>query len=166
MLSRVKICNCSVHDFDDYYKLKCSYSDMYWNGFTQEPDREMLFKIFEERIKYENKPYVEAKRIKGIYIEEHLIGYVQSTFCKNEIEIGISILDLYQDKGLGSEVLSVIAKEYKEYEQIVFARIRDDNPRSRRVFEKNGFKAMPEYEEIYYPNVNSNIKLRRYELVK
>lgn len=165
MLEKVRICRCNADDFYKYYELKCTYSDMYWNGFSQLPDKEKLHEVFQERISPEQNN--GKKLIRGIFINENdFIGYIQSTFSKNEIEIGISIKDTFQNKGYGSLALSIISDEYKEYEEIVFARIRDDNPRSGRAFEKNGFIPTDDYEEIFYPYVNSKIKLRRYVLEK
>lgn len=157
--------NAKEEDFPYYFDLKSEKSDMYWMGFEKAPDREKLFRIFKGRMKTEN-PQIGEKRIKIIVSDEVPAGYVQCTFNEEEIELGIGISEKNQNCGIGTAALKLILQDYENDKRIIFARIRDDNLASQKIFQKNGFKPTEIVEELFYPYVNKVIPVRKYIYIK
>lgn len=153
--------NAKEEDFQYYFDLKCEKSDIYWMGFEKAPDRDKLFNIFRDRVKIET-PEIGEKRIKVIISDELVVGYVQYTFNEKEIELGIGISEKNQNCGIGTIALKLILQDCRNDKRIIFARVRDDNLASQKIFEKNGFRPTEIIEKVFYPNVNKVINLRKY----
>ena len=90
------------------------------------------------------------------------VGFAMLSLTEDGIEIGISLLQRYQGLGYGTEIISEITSlAIGEYEQTLFARIRDDNTASQRIFLKNGFKRTEQFEMREYPEVGY-VPFRKY----
>jgi len=113
-------------------------------------DYEFLFKLLQDRkpnVSISHKKmstysqhieFIESKPYEKWYIvllDEKNIG---STYLSKNDEIGISLIEEMQGKGMGSRILELIIE--KNPRNRYLANINPNNSRSVRFFEKNGFK--------------------------
>ena len=113
-------------------------------------DYEFLFKLLQDRkpnvsISHKKMPtylqhveFIESKPYEKWYIvllDEKNIG---STYLSKNDEIGISLIEEMQGKGMGSRILELIIE--KNPRNRYLANINPNNSRSVRFFEKNGVK--------------------------
>ena len=113
-------------------------------------DYEFLFKLLQDRkpnVSISHKKmstysqhveFIESKPYEKWYIvllDEKNIG---STYLSKNDEIGISLIEEMQGKGMGSRILELIIEKYPRNRYL--ANINPNNSRSVRFFEKNGFK--------------------------
>ena len=132
-------------------------------GHTSPPDYQMIRGVFSERLA--PKTLIEVGD-KVIYMAKDAngdtVGFAMLSLTEDGIEIGISLLQRYQGLGYGTEIISEITSlAIGEYEQTLFARIRDDNTASQRIFLKNGFKRTEQFEMREYPEVGY-VPFRKY----
>lgn len=163
MQEMAKLRLATASDFNAYYKIKCGYSDIYWNGFDAAPDRVGLYAAFEKRLR--NTPDVTGSKV--IYMIEAddgtACGYIMFTYNAADVELGFSILEKYQGRGYGTFAVQESLKLLQN--QTVFARVRPDNMPSQKCFEKSGFTlAYRETEAKYYPLDGRNYCYNRFEL--
>lgn len=152
----------TADDYEEYYKIKCGYSDIYWNGFDKKPDYNGLKKAYLNRLV--NNPNEIGSKVIYIIVSDDGVscGYIMFTYNENDVEIGFSIQQDYQGKGYGTMAVREALKLLQG--RTVFARIRPDNIPSQRCFEKNGFVfRRQETEEKYYPLDNSTHCYNRFE---
>lgn len=151
----MKIIGASINDFEDYYRIRCEPSDIYWMGHTSPPDYQMIRSVFSERL----APKTLLKEgDKVIYMardaNDDTVGFAMLSLTEDGIEIGISLMQKYQGLGYGTEIISeIVSLATVEYKHTLFARIRDDNTASQRIFMKNGFKRTEQFEMKEYPTV-------------
>ena len=113
-------------------------------------DYEFLFKLLQDRkpnvsISHKKMPtylqhveFIESKPYEKWYIvllDEKNIG---STYLSKNDEIGISLIEEMQGKGMGGRILELIIE--KNPRNRYLANINPNNSSSVRFFEKNGFK--------------------------
>lgn len=159
-MGRIRI--ATLEDYEVYYKIKCGYSDIYWNGFEKAPDKEGLKKSFESRL--ENTPNILGSKVLFMIENDEGIpcGYIMFTYNETDVELGFSILEKYQGHGYGTMAVAEALKLLRG--RLVFARIRPDNIPSQRCFEKNGFQfSYQETETRFYPLDGSYHCYNRFE---
>ena len=162
-MSRIKLIGASLDDFEDYYHIRCEPSDIYWMGHTSPPDYQMIYGVFSKRLA--PKTLTEEGE-KVIYMAKDAngdtVGFAMLSLTDDGIEIGISLLQKYQGLGYGTEIISeIVSLAIGKYEHTLFARIRDDNTASQRVFMKNGFKRTEQFEMKEYPKAGC-VPFRKY----
>ncbi len=167
-MTKIRLVPAVAADFEGYFDIKCGDGEIFWMGFAGKPDREVLKNCFMSRLGGLENADGGDKRI---YIvkpedgEDDVLGYIQFTIGENELEIGISISEKAQGKGVGKAAVKAAAEVLSGVRQNVFARIRDDNIRSQKCFLDNGFVRTEKYETVDFPR-SGPIKFRRYELIK
>lgn len=167
-MTEIRFVPASEKDFDGYYDIKCGDGDIFWMGFAGKPDKENLRKCFMGRLgglengDGGNKKIYIVKPADG---GDDVWGYIQFTVDGDEIELGISISEKVQGKGIGKAAVKAAVGVLAGVKQNVFARIRDDNVRSQKCFIDNGFVKTEKYEMVDYPR-SGLIKFRRYDLVR
>lgn len=161
----VILAGSAEEDFEDYYKIKCGDSDIYWMGFEGKPDRETLYRCFMSRL---GDSPLEKEGDKRIYMIKSLadgevknVGVIQFTIDPVGLEFGISVGEEHQGKGYGPKGVALAVELAKQYGRTVYARIRDDNYPSQQCFLKNGFVRTEEYEMVNYPRAGEE-KFRKY----
>ena len=162
---RTFIVETTKQDYEEYYRIRCSPADIFWNGYEQKPDYDAFREIFMERIC--TAPFLEAesRRIYLVQNEEGInIGFTQLILHDDCIEIGYSIVEDYQGKGHATEALRQMLTIARKIRKRVIVRIRDDNKASQRVAIKNGFVKTEKFVIKDYPKTGT-VKLRTYELV-
>lgn len=154
-------------DYDLYYTIRCSPSDIYWNGHLGKPDREQFYSVYIARLS--SAPF-EKDGDKILFFimlseeEKHTpIGFVQYIWHADAVEIGYSVIEDYQGKGYATEALGKAVRYAGKYNKPVIVKIRDDNIASQRVAKKNGFCPSEEYIIKNYPKTGLR-KLRTYYL--
>lgn len=161
----VKVIAALAGDYDEYYRIRSSPADIYWNGHLSKPDYENFKKIFLTRI--QNAPFENPGdgKIFLVQIEEKInVGFTQLIRREDCIEIGYSIIEKFQKRGYATEALKLTIPFAQHYLKRVIVCIRDDNTASQRVALKNHFARTDQYVIKNYPNTG-DIKLRTYEYV-
>lgn len=152
----------SIDDFEDYYQIRCEPSDIYWMGHTSAPDYLMIYGVFSERLGPKTLSEVGDK---VIYMakdtNDETIGFTMLSLTDSGIEIGISLSQKKQGMGFGTEMISETLTLALVYDTTIYARIRDDNTASQRIFTKNGFVKTEQYEMKQYPQVGY-VAFRKY----
>jgi RimJ/RimL family protein N-acetyltransferase len=160
----VHLVETAEKDYEEYYKIRSSASDIYWNGYLDKPDYKEFKKVFLARTCKCDFSKADDRRIYLIQNDRKInIGFVQLIWRDNSIEIGYSIIDEYQGNGYATQALKAAIPIAKKYFDDVIVRIRDDNIASQHVAIKCGFSRTEIYIETEYPNVGI-IKLRTYVL--
>lgn len=155
-------------DFEDYYKIRCSPGDIYWNGYTAKPDRESFQNLFLNRLG--NAPFEkpEDRRIYLIQLVDEddadSIGFVQLINRSDGIDIGYTVTEEYQGKGYATQALRLGTEIAKKMDHRIYVQIRDDNIASQCVAKKCGFVETDEYEKNDYPGAGV-VKLRKHRLI-
>ncbi len=140
----IKLAVAKKEDFEDYYKIRCGESDIFWMGFDGPPERDVMEKVFDARSEGASFEKNSDKRIYMVKAKDKNVGFVQFSLTEEGIELGYSILDEEQGKGYGSAALSEAVKLASGIRSWVIAEIRDDNEASKRVIEKAGLKPTEE----------------------
>ena len=166
---RVFLRGTTLEDFEDYYKIRCSPSDVYWNGYSSIPEKESFRTIFMSRLSTASFQEPEDRRLYLICIDdessEDAVGFVQLIFRQNAVELGYSVMDGYQGKGIATKALSLAVKIAETHNERIIVRIRDDNFASQKVALRNGFIPTDSVRIKYYPGHGEEI-LREYMLSK
>lgn len=108
--------------------------------------------VFEEHLKW-IVPVLLGFTNKELFVIQYLkkpVGQVRFDYENEEAEISISVLNNFQGKGIGSKSLKLGIDKIKKKKQVkaLLAEIHKDNPSSKRLFEKMGFKLKTE-EEVW-----------------
>ena len=149
-------------DFEEYYRIRCSPADIYWNGYQSPPDREVFKRLFLERLgdapfeKPEDRRLFLIKNERNVYV-----GFIQLILREDGIDIGYTVVESYQHRGYATNALKEGIQIAREFNDRIYVQIRDDNVASQGVALKCGFIRTDEYEEKNYPEVG-NVKLRKY----
>jgi RimJ/RimL family protein N-acetyltransferase len=159
----VKVIVAQADDYDEYYRIRSSPADIYWNGHLSKPDYESFKKIFLTRI--QNAPFDNPGdgKIFLVQNEEKInVGFTQLIRREDCIEIGYSIIEEFQKRGYATEALKLTIPLAQYYFKKVIVCIRDDNTASQKVAIKNHFTRTDLYVVKNYPNTG-NVKLRTYQ---
>lgn len=161
-MSKIHLTGASSEDFDDYYRIRCEPSDIYWMGHTSAPDYQMIRSVFHERL---GSNALSVAGDKVIYMarneKEETVGFTMLSLTEFGIEIGISLLQRYHGQGFGTQMVEEVLSIAKSLNKPIFACIRDDNYASQRIFIKNGFQRSDHFELREYPKVGT-IPFRKY----
>lgn len=158
----------TVGDYDAYYKIRCSPSDIYWNGYKSKPDKEKFRELFLGRLGNARFEETEDRRLYLIRLicenKYENIGFVQLIKRNDGIDIGYSVIEEYQRHGYATQALKLAVEIVKDFNSPIYVQIRDDNVASVGVAKKCGFSYTDEYIVCDYPVVG-RIKLRKYRLL-
>lgn len=161
-MSRIRLLGATLDDFEDYYRIRCEPSDIFWMGHTSAPDYQMIYGVFSERLGSKTLSVVGDK---VIYMAKdangNTVGFTMLSITDTGIEIGISMFQIFQGCGLGTEIISETLFLALKHGNIVYARIRDDNIASQKIFIKNGFIRTDQFEMKQYPQVGY-VAFRKY----
>lgn len=113
------------------------YNDVSWSAYTSDP------KQLENALK-------NSLKIWTAWEEDLLVGLarVVGDSCTIIYIQDILVLNSYQKKGIGSQLLKIILDEYKDIRQIIL--LTDDTDRSIRFYEKNGFTKVSNYKTVAF----------------
>ena len=163
-MNNIELIEATEKDYDEYYRIRSSPSDIYWNGYNDKPDYSSFRRIFLNRIFPAPFERDQDRRIYLIkYDKKVYVGFVQLIRHVDCIEVGYSIIEEYQNLGYATEALQNMIPIALRYCSKIIVRIRDDNGASQRVAIKNGFIRTNTYVEQAYPIVGY-VKLRTYVL--
>lgn len=162
MTSKIRLIGATIDDFEDYYKIRCEPSDIFWMGHTSPPDYQMIFGVFSERLGTNS---LSKNGDKVIYMAKNAndesVGFLMLSLTNYGIEIGVSLFEKYQGHGFGTRIIKDALFLCQNYNFIIYARIRDDNTASQKIFLKNGFCRTENFEMKKYPKVGY-VALREY----
>lgn len=151
----------TAEDYEDYYLIRCSPADIYWNGYEKEPDKEEFKKLYLKRLSSSPFDNNEDRRLYFINVNSCRIGFVQLIKHSDCVEIGYTIIEAFQKHGYATYALQQAITLAKEFNNTICVRIRDDNYASQKVALKNGFCTTSEYTQKEYPHCGI-VKLRKY----
>lgn len=166
-MEHVSLRETTSDDFEDYYKIRCSPSDIYWNGYTSIPEKESFRLLFNSRLSTAPFRSPEDRRLYLICIDDNdsssSVGFIQLIRRENAVEIGYSVMDEYQGLGIATKALKTAIQIAKAHNLNIIVRIRDDNTASQKVAIKNGFTPTEHFIVKFYPGRGEE-KLRVYAL--
>lgn len=157
----------TAEDYDDYYIIRCSHGDIYWNGYLSAPDKESFRKLFLEHLGDARFELPEDRRLYLIRIRmennDNSVGFLQLIKRKDGIDISYTVTEAYQKHGYATDALRLGIRLAKQFDDCIYVQIRDDNIASQHVARKCNFVRTEEYTEHEYP-MAGRIKLRKYRL--
>ena len=156
----------TADDYEEYYRIRCSPADIFWNGYSSQPDKVSFRTVFLKRLG--NAPFenTEDRRLYLIKIEDGVsVGFLQLIKRKDGIDIGYSVIEEYQRHGYATRALIAGIELAHELDNRIYVQIRDDNIASQGVAMKCGFVRTEEYTFRFYPQVGE-VKLRKYRLIE
>lgn len=151
-----------LEDFDKYYELKIEDSNVFWTGWKNKPDYEVLRKFYFDKVV--NLKTIKDRRIYLAYENNIIVGYVYIDYVdENTFALSPAISANYQGKGYGKKLIKLAIQEglnlgFKNME----AYIREDNIASQKCFENNGAIKTNIYNNVYIENKNEYIKMYKY----
>lgn len=163
MVSNVKLVPCKEEDFDDYFRVKCGESEIFWMGYAGKPKRELMRNCFMSRLGDHNLLDPGDKRIYMIKVDDKNVGMIQFTLSDEGLEFGISIDKEEQGKGYGSAGMKLAVIEAGKYSEHCFAHIRDDNYASQKALMRAGLKRTDKFKMVDFPQTGE-VAYRLYEM--
>lgn len=123
-----------IPDIDSIMNL---YGDVSWTAYTSNPSK--LEQAISNSLKvwtaWDDDLLVGLARVVG---DSSTIIYIQD----------ILVLQAYQKKGIGSQLLKIILDEYKDIRQIIL--LTDDTDKTIKFYEKNGFTKVSKYKSVAF----------------
>ena len=151
-------------DYNDYYNIRSSPADIYWNGYESAPDQEQFRDVFIKRLGNTPLENTEDRRLYLIQLEDKTyVGFVQLIKRQDGIDISYTVTEEYQGKGYATEALKLAISIAMKFTESVYVQIRDDNIASQCVAKKCGFIRTDEYSVHDYPKAGK-VALRKYRL--
>lgn len=113
------------------------YNDVSWSAYTSNP--EQLKNAIKNSLKvwtaWEDDLLIALARVVG---DGYTIIYIQD----------ILVLQAYQRRGIGSKLLEMILKNYKDVRQIIL--LTDDSDKTISFYEKNGLTPVGKYNSVAF----------------
>lgn len=113
------------------------YNDVSWSAYTS--NLEQLKNAIKNSLKvwtaWEDDLLIALARVVG---DGYTIIYIQD----------ILVLQAYQRKGIGSKLLEMILKKYKDVRQIIL--LTDDTDKTISFYEKNGLTPVGKYNTVAF----------------
>lgn len=113
------------------------YNDVSWSAYTSNP--EQLKDAIKNSLKvwtaWEDDLLIALARVVG---DGYTIIYIQD----------ILVLQAYQRNGIGSKLLEMILKKYKDVRQIIL--LTDDSDKTISFYEKNGLTPVGKYNTVAF----------------
>lgn len=162
-LDPIKIRDLNIDDFGTV--LNWSKDDAFClaNGWEKNRSEDELFRWWIRCVTNEAKDFVR----KGILLEEKLVGYVDLAFIRDSrAEIGIAIGESkLWGMGIGAKAVQCIMKYASEELGVINfdAEINEANLRSRKMFEKLGFKELSRIGTEEYMGMDDQLIQYRFQ---
>lgn len=153
-----------IEDFERYYQIKADPTAILWSGFSKAPDKEKLKIHFTGLLKdiHSGNKHLVYLLEKG---SDSLIGYdLMTEVAPDTIESsGHSILTMWQGKGMGTTLFSLLKQKAKNLGYKFFTGwISDNNIGSIKNVEKNGFVRTEEYRVGHLDAFNRDDVFHKY----
>ena len=164
-MGQLQLTETTPADYEAYYKIRCSPSDIYCNGYAGPPDKERFKSIYLSRLSSARFSQPEDRNLYLITLNEPVIsiGFVQLIHRGDAVEIGYSVSEAFQRQGYATEALRQAVNLAEGYRLPIILQIRDDNVASQKVAIHNGFSPSDRFCEKSYPKAGL-IRLRTYFL--
>ena len=167
MKEEILLSETTVDSYDEYYKVRCSPADVYWNGYDSPPDYDSFREIYLSRLSSARFTEPEDRRLYLIKLKSdanpQTVGFVQLIKHSDSVEIGYTVVEEYQRRGIATEALRLAIELAKEHSENICVKIRDDNIASQGVAKKNGFIPTSATEPRNSPG-GGTMLLRKYML--
>ena len=150
-MEKIELVGAMPEDFEDYFAIKDTDSDVFWIGFEGRPNRDKLYACFMERTADRDFGNPGDKRIYMIRADGRNVGMIQFTLSEEGLEFGIGVMEREQGKGYGSAGMKLAVKEAVRYSDRCFAHIRDDNFASQHALMSAGLERTDEAEIKMFP---------------
>lgn len=150
-----------LENFDDFYKLKSEPGNIFWSGFSNQPDYEGF------KSHYQKELECEDRRIVFLYIDNEIAGYVAITFdnVNKTTETAHGVLSSFGGRGLGKRLIKY-AVEYS-IEKIpqadnIIGWIAEDNFGSIKNVLSNDYTKTDEFEFRRFQQLENKVKFNKY----
>jgi len=149
----------TMEDFDFLFALKSQPDSIYWGGFSAAPQYESLKKHYEG--------IFAAGERKTLIIRSNgrRAGVISCRFVDGKVctDYSINVSSEFAGQGVGRAGLARHLELMREHEpacQEVVALIREDNPRSQRIFANCGYAPNGQSEERLLASDDAPIRLQ------
>ena len=141
--SDIELIETSKELYDQYFAIRSDRTDIYWNGYDSPPDYDSFREIYLSRLSSARFTEPEDRRLYLIRLktdaEPKTVGFAQLIKHSDSVEIGYTVVEEYQRRGIATEALRLAIELAKEHSENICVKIRDDNIASQGVAKKNGF---------------------------
>lgn len=134
----------TMKDFDGYYYLRCDPNNIFWTGYKELPDYNLL------RVWFEN--ILKTRKIYLAKIQGRVVGYLYLIPSGNgEIELSYAIHSFYVNKGYGKMLIKFgVRKAQKQGVQTIVMKVKQGNIASINVIKSTGFKDLGLIEDYLH----------------
>ena len=150
MKEKIFLSETIADNYDDYYKVRCSPADIYWNGHADPPPYDSFRELYLSRTSAARFTEPEDRRIYLIKLQSdddsQTVGFIQLIKHSDCVEIGYTVVEEFQRRGIATEALRIAMELAKAHSDNICVKIRDDNIASQGVAKKNGFVPTNECE--------------------
>lgn len=133
-MENIVIKECIIPEIESVLNL---YNDVSWSAYTSNP--EQLKNAIRNSLKvwtvWDDDLLIGLIRVVG---DGYTIIYIQD----------ILVLEAYQGRGLGSQLLKIVLEEYKDVRQIIL--LTEDSEKTIRFYEKNGLTPVGKYNSVAF----------------
>lgn len=160
-MGEVSIRKAVASDFDFFYLIKCEDDNIYWSGHTAFPLRDNLYQFFSSHIQDQ-----DALSKRTIFIVEEKRGGISVGYLyldpinSDSAEISVGIMQAFSGQGLGRQAVCALCDLANNYGfTTIYAMVREDNLRSRKMFQYAGFEKAETFKYQLIHNINKEIKM-------
>lgn len=137
-----------IEDFETFFLLKSQKDAVKWSGFEKAPDRDVLYRYFEEKIL--GNPNTHVFYMKDSEENDSVVGYKQyDDIGEDTVEIrGTVIFKRYQGCGLNDVFSVLLGKHFAErHIKKLITYISESNKASLINIKYCGFNKTHDYED-------------------
>lgn len=155
---------CALHDFENFYFLKCDEENIYWTGHKSKPEKQNLKEWFIEQLQRKDRIIFLARN----NLNDEVLGYLYLDTCGKEediVEIGYGVHSKFKGKGIGTKIINFALKYTKNNLKLVNevnAWILESNIASIKVVLKNGYLETDSTKDIFIASLDKEEIMRKY----
>jgi RimJ/RimL family protein N-acetyltransferase len=161
----VQLAPATMDDFDFLFELKSQPDSVYWGGFAKPPEREVLKRHYESLFAAGTR-HTLIVRFDGA--RAGVVSYAftgdaeggEDTVCT---DYSINVSDRFSGRGVGRAALEQNVEHLRAHHprcRTIVALIREDNPRSQRIFADCGYALTGRHEDRVLDSDRKPIRLQ------
>jgi len=152
-------------DFEFFFALKSEPSNIFWTGHSSPPDRVGLKAFFDDILaKHYNDTTRKCYIIENDGVSVGCVYLDPSQDHLREFDFAVAISEKYQGRGYAKEAIALGLDFCKKMGMTkLVGKIREDNTASLRAYTACGIIVKDEYELVFVPGLNREVKMFRVE---
>ncbi|MCU6753622.1 GNAT family N-acetyltransferase [Bovifimicola ammoniilytica] len=128
-------------EFKEYYAIRCEKSNIYWSGYHNPPDYDIMKKCYSQRTEKDRFSEIGDKRVYFIRenINNQVVGFIQLSIMADGIEMGYGIKEKFQGNHYATEAIKLAIEEAQNISDNIYVKIRENNVASQKAVLNNNF---------------------------